>query len=842
MGALLRFFSWRHGRKRPVRVLLGMAAVALGVVLYVSIDIAQTTVERSFEKTVDDLAGRAEWQVTRAGGTGVDEAALEKLRDIPGAYFAPVIQRSIVVGDATVLVLGVDFWRDTPMRMYTFEGSPADMKAFVGAALRPGTIVVTRAFAARRGLKVGSKIEADTPRGHASLVVGGILEAEGPARVFGGNFAIMELRAAQSLFGLKGRVDRIDVAGAAREKVEAALGPAYAVGPVSRRNAVVDDALARIRSMASISAIALVVGLFIIYNSVSISVVERVREIGILRSVGATRRQILSTVVLEWTLVGFAGSVAGVALGWALARGLVAFTAKTVNMYALAVDVSRVVFSWPGAVVAVAAGTAVAAGAALLPGLEAMGITPVGLLRQGTFQYRASPRYRRSFAVGVALIAASAAMLAVIPTKLPTAGLLAVSTVAFFAIALCGPQVTVWIAQATRPLLRRFFRVEGYLAADNVSKFPQRTALTVVAFGGAVAMMVASASIVESFDRSGTRWLDEALPFDLTLNCTDLSGSIYSQNAYEDAIVAEVQGLDGVELAYGVRSTLVPFGGTDVMLLAIEMDGYFDMHGRRGSHWTGVADTPELRSGACVLVSENFAYLRGVRAGESMELPTPDGPRRFAVAGLVEDYSWPGGTVLIDRFAYRRIWADDTVTYTDVRAKPGAKARARSELVALVKGRGTFFVYEVSDLKKVARDTMDQGMALVNVQVLIAMGIGFLGIVNTLLISVLRRTREIGLLRAVGATRAQVRRTIVIEAVFIAFVGAVLGAAAGLVGAAVPLRMFTLRITGFWVPFAVPWPTLALAAGAALVLGLVASWVPARRAGRMDVLGAIAYE
>jgi putative ABC transport system permease protein len=575
---------------------------------------------------------------------------------------------------------------------------------------------------------------------------------------------------------------------------------------------------------------------------VSISVVERVREIGILRSIGATRRQVLAAVVLEWAIVGFAGSVAGVALGWALARGLVAFTAKTVNMYALAVDVSRVVFAWPGAVVAVVAGTAVAAGAALLPGLEAMRITPVGLLRQGTFQYRASPRYRRSFAVGLALVAASAALLAAIPSRLPTAGLLAVSTVAFFAIALCGPQATVWIAHATRPLLRRFFRVEGYLAADNVSKFPQRTALTVVAFGGAVAMMVASASIVASFDRSGMRWLEDALPFDLTLNCADMSGSIYSPNAYEDSMVSEVQRLDGVELAYGVRSAFVPYGGTDVMLLAIEMDGYFEAHGRRGSHWTGAVDTPELRSGASVLASENFAYLRGVRAGDTIELPTPDGPRRFAVGGLVQDYSWPAGTLIIDRFAYRRIWGDDTVSYTDVRAKPGAKEQARSELAALVKGRGTFFIYEVSDLKKVARDTMDQGMALVNVQVLIAMGIGFLGIVNTLLISVLRRTREIGLLRAVGATRAQVRRTIVIEAAFIAAVGALLGVVAGLVGAAVPLRTFTLRITGFWVPFAVPWGTIALAMAASLVLGLAASWAPARRAGRMDVLDAVAYE
>src|SRR6188508_2338575 len=145
MRALLLFFSWRHARRRPLRVLLGAVAIALGVSLVVSMAVANTTVERAFERTAGDLAGKAEWEVTRAGGLGVDAQALERLRGVQGAFFAPVVQRSLSVDGVTLLVLGIDFGRDSPLRMYRFEGAEQNVAAVAGAALRPGSLVVTRA-------------------------------------------------------------------------------------------------------------------------------------------------------------------------------------------------------------------------------------------------------------------------------------------------------------------------------------------------------------------------------------------------------------------------------------------------------------------------------------------------------------------------------------------------------------------------------------------------------------------------------------------------------------------------------------------------------------------------
>ncbi|MCE9584265.1 MAG: FtsX-like permease family protein, partial [Planctomycetes bacterium] len=798
-----------------------------------------------------------ELQVTVANGIGIDAEALTKIKAVPGAIAAPVIQRSITftdLPDPQVLVLGVDFGEDSPLRMYSFEGQPKDAKEFIAAAFVPNAIVLTKRFAERNGVKKGAKLKAATPRGLATLLVTGLMEDEGPAKAMGGNIAVMSISAAQMLFGIKGRFDRIELApdgittAELEQRVSSVLGIGYAVQHLSKKNTSVEIALARLRSMVVISAIALVVGLFIIYNSVSISVVERVRDIGILRSLGATRLSILATVIIEWSLVGALGSSVGVAGGWGLSRILVSRASQGVNMFMFAVKVEDVVFSWHGALIAVAAGTLTAACAAFFPGISAMSITPIGLLRQGTYQYRQMSKFRAAFAAGVLLLAAGSATLLFGSHSLHPYVLLGITTVEFFAIALCGPQLTVWFARLARPLLWRVFRIEGSLAADNLAKFPQRTGLTVAAFGGAIAILVASASLVESFRGATERWMEISFPFDLTVNSSNLNTSFYGTSAYGEDVLEKIRKVDGVEAAYGVRAVAVPYGTLDIMVFAVDLPEFFAMHRARGTQGGPLDfDKPDIRaamaSGEGVVISQNFAELDDLEVGDDIYLPTPEGHRKFKVLAAVEDYSWPLGTVMTDRNAYKRIWGDAQLSYTDIRLVPGTDPiAARARLADAVKDLTSVFVYSVPQLQAVGRSAFNQVITLTRVQVLLALIIGFLGIVNTLLISVLLRTREIGLLRAIGATRSQIRRGVIVESVIIAVSGSALGITAGLAGAAWPVRLFVMRMAGFWFPLHIPWADIGLAVAAGAVLGVVASLVPARRAAGLNVLDAISYE
>ncbi len=845
MTALLQFFSLRHLRMHLLRGLLGLAAVALGVALFVSSNVTITSVRASMQETARSLAGEAQWRVTRGRSLGVDLALLDRIRTLPHVIAAPVIQSSAVLvepRDGTLLILGVDFWNDSLLRLYRFQGQ-ADMSAFVTTAFVPDGIVVTGEFARRHGLHIGSRLRLNTPHGLQDLHVTGLLEESGPARALGGNFAIMELSAAQRLFGRPGFVDRIEVAHATREQLEK-LCPGYEIEPAARGASMLEDALARIDSLQAVSLIALLVGLIIIYNSVQISVVERLKEIGTLRALGATRRQIFGILLIEWFLVGLAGSLLGIGLGYALSKGLLAYTSRTLNAMIPLIDIREVKITALTMVLALVLGVGATAVATAIPAWNVIHMTPLELLRP--YGLRAFSRYGRGFAVGAVCFCLGAGLVAL--TRISPAAGLAATSLVFLGVAMMLPGILLQLAYRVRPMLQRLFRLEGFLAADNMIKFPQRTALTAVTLGGALAMMVATATVVEGFRAATSAWITQALPFDFAVMGTDFSTSIYSDQTVPGTLETALRRAPGVEMTYGVRLAFAEYRGSDILIIGIETRAFLETHRRRGmSDWAKQLADPhivdQLTSGVGIAVSENFAALFGIESGDKIELPTPSGPRSFKVLRTIEDYSWPHGVVLMDLDVLRTLWKDDRLTYVDVRTQPGSDRESmRTRLASALSGRYSLFVYDKEQIQRVSDDVLVQTVAVANVQVIIAIVIGFLGIVNSQLISVLQRTREIGLMRAVGMTRRQVARMVVIEGVFIALVGGIIGVGGGLAGGWLPLRLFTFAITGYRYPLVVPWRHLLLSLAVAVFVGFLASIVPAQRAARLQILDAIGYE
>lgn len=843
---LLRCFSFRYLRARPLRAFMAFISIALGVALFVSTDVATTSVVTAVEEGARALSGKAEWQVTRGTGTGVEDSLAAEIRKLPGAIAAPLVRapvKTVTPEAGTLMLLGVDFRNDSLLRLYQIEGRP-DAGTFLRTALVPDAVIIPRQLADLHDLAVASGIDVATRDGVKTLRVTGILEDVGPAGAFQGRFAIMELGAAQRLFGRPGLVDRIEVAGVSREALESAC-PGHIVRPASSSGNLVRQALERLRSLISISVVALVVGVFIIYNTVSISVVERVKEIATLRALGATRRQIRSMIVIEWLVVGVLGSAVGVAFGYLLARLLLGEVTHNLNMLVHIVDVEKVVLSTWTLVWGLVLGTAATLAASIIPARHATASPPVDVLRQ--HGYRLAKSYRGVFIVGAAVIAVGVVLIATGLSVSTIAGF-ACTGLFFIGVALMLPQITVTLSRWLKPSLRRRLSFEGYLGADNISKFPQRTTLTVTALGGGLAMMIASASLVESFIDAAQSWMDHAFPFDLAVSTTDFEKAVYSDQVLPQAAVDDIRSNPEVAVAYGVRCIFTDFDELEVLLLSLDFDEFLDGHRRRGHNtWSEQFRDPALveamNSGRGVAIAENFAYRFGVGAGDTIELSTPEGRRSFEVTRVFEDYSWPFGLVMMDRSVYENLWHDDTVTYVDICLADGVDRGAfQQHLTEALGERFTLYVYDIADIKQTADDAMRDAVALGDVQVLIAIVIGFLGIVNSLLISVLQRTREIGLLRAVGMTRRQVSRSVMLEALYIGLVGGVIGIITGLAGGWFPLRYFTLGITGYLTPIVVPWKQMAMAIIAAALIGVFASVLPARRASAVNVIDAIGYE
>src|SRR5213082_968448 len=331
---LLRLISWPYFRKRVLRTALTVAGIVLGVAVFVGMHTANQSVLYAFTRTVDRIAGKTELEVT-AGETGFDEDVLERVQNASTVRVAvPVIEAVVdtnLKGQGSLLVLGIDMTGDRSLRDYDLEsGDDAVVDDPLVFLAQPDSIIVSNEFAGRNRLSVGQRLTLGTVEGEKPFTIRGVMKASGLTSAFGGNLAVMDIYAAQHMFGRGRSFDRIDLAVKegrtlkdAEQELSALLGPGFQVDPPSGRGQQFEAMLAAYSMMVGVSSLfALFIGMFIIYNSFAIAVTQRRSEIGILRALGATRGQIRTLFLAESAITGLVGSLGGVAFGFLIARGI----------------------------------------------------------------------------------------------------------------------------------------------------------------------------------------------------------------------------------------------------------------------------------------------------------------------------------------------------------------------------------------------------------------------------------------------------------------------------------------------------------------------------------------
>ena len=417
---LLRLISWPYVRKHLLRSVLTTAGIVLGVALLVGMQTANRSVLRAFNSTVERIAGKAQLQVS-AGDAGFSEDVLERvqaLREIRAA--APVIEAEAdpgLPGQGKLLILAVDMTGDRSLRDYDFDNADQDVidDPLIFLA-QPDSLILTSEFAARNHIAIGGKVAFDTMQGRKQFTVRGILKAGGMAQAFGGNLGIMDIYAAQNVFGRGRHFDRIDIGlaeGVSLEQGEAALtallGPGFTVEPPSGRGRQFESLLGVYTLAMTVSSMfALFIGMFIIYNSFAIAVTQRRAEIGILRALGATRGQIRTLFLGESAIAGLIGSAAGAALGLVFARTLTGVSANMLeSMFGVAQNVQEVVIDPAFLIFAMAMGTGTSIVAALIPARSAARIEPIQALQKGRYQVLGAGenRLRRNIALVAAALA-----------------------------------------------------------------------------------------------------------------------------------------------------------------------------------------------------------------------------------------------------------------------------------------------------------------------------------------------------------------------------------------------------------------------------------------------------
>ncbi|HMF99330.1 MAG TPA: FtsX-like permease family protein, partial [Vicinamibacterales bacterium] len=679
------------------------------------------------------------------------------------------------------------------------------------------------------------------------FAVRGIMKSTGLTSAFGGNLAIMDIYAAQKMFGRGRKFDRIDLAvkpghtlGGAEREIAALVGPGFQVEPPSGRGQQFESMLAAYSMMVNISsAFALFIGMFIIYNAFAIAVTQRRSEIGVLRALGATRRQIRWLFLGESAVTGLIGSIGGVAFGLLIAHAIAASIGTLIaDVYGVAQHTDEIANNPMLLAAALVLGVATSMIAASVPARNAARVDPVQALQKGKYQVLSAGESRLRVAVAAILGAVSIACLAIGgPRPVFYVGYaLAIAASLFLA-----PLLSLALAQAVRPLLKFVRPVEGALAADSLIQAPRRTSASVAALMLSLALVVAFAGMARASYASVIDWMDATLNPDLFV--TPSQSIVIRTIRFPAEMGPQIAAVPGVERVQLVRDGRIVFRKTPVMLVAVETRSIQQTVGRPPVEGNAREMYDKTAAGEGVMVSDNLAKLQDLHAGQIIEIPSPTGLIRLPIAGVVVDYSDQQGTILMDRSLFIEHWNDDSVNVFRVYVARGANvADVRQRILERFSSQRQLFVFTNAELKGYIIRITDQWFGLTSVQIAVAVLVAILGIVNTLTVSITDRRRELGVLRAVGGLHRQIRRTVWIEALAIGTIGLVLGFLLGAVNLYYTLEVARRDIGGFALDYLLPLPTMAAMVPTMLGAAFIAALWPAEAAVHGSLVEALEYE
>jgi putative ABC transport system permease protein len=657
----------------------------------------------------------------------------------------------------------------------------------------------------------------------------------------------MDIYAAQAVFGRGRRFDRIDIAVAdgvalpeARRAIAAALGPGFTVGQPQARAEQFESMLAVYSIVTNVSsAFALFIGVFIIYNSFAIAVTQRRSEIGILRALGATRRQIRTLFLLESAAGGLIGSLAGAAAGLLLARSITGSIADMLKgIYGVAERTRDVAADPRLLLLAVAIGIATSIIAAWIPARNAARVDPVQALQKGKYQLLTSGENRMRRRLAVVAAAVSAVLL--IAGARDWAFYLGYA-LAIVAALLLTPTSALVLARGIRPLLKRIKPVEGALAADSLIQAPRRTSGAVAALMLSLAQVVGLGGIAQGSYASILKWMDTALNPDLFITASEnLADRTFT---FPGAMGEQISQVPGVAEVQRVRSLRIEYRGTPIIIVSVEIDSL--RRRVRLEPVAGDAETmyAEAAAGRGVLISDNLAQLKNMHVGDRVHVDAPAGSIDLPVVGIIMDWSDQQGTIFVDRSVFVRSWADDSASIFRVYVAPGASVSdVRARIVERFGSTRRLFVLRNEDVRNYILELTKQWLGLTYVQVMVAVLVAVLGIVNTLTVSIIDRRRELGVLQAVGALRQQIRNTVWLEAVSIGVIGCVLGFALGAINLYYVLEFTTYDVSGFRVGYSFPTQITLVMFPIILGAAFVSALWPAESAVRGSLVEALEYE
>jgi putative ABC transport system permease protein len=838
---LLLSLAWRNSASRLQRSLLTVAAVALGVGLILGTQLSALALQDQLRRSASALAGHADAEVFAFSEAGFSSSMVKVIAGLPEtAVSAPLISKR-VFGEAngtsyTFQVLGVDV--SAEQRLHPLALSGGEMVS----ASDTGSVVIDRRWAQQHGVGVGSQVSLFTSTGPDIFKVKGLLADSSFVQSSFGPVVLVPLANAQKAFRLGARVTQVSVglkgsyADFRRDLLLQATDE-YTVRDNHAFFASTSNPYQEVQPvLVFFSVLAVVIGLFLIYNNLAMTVQERRRDIGLLRSAGATPGWVSRLFLTQALLLGAGGTVLGLALGLGVAALLVEYLKTSSQQPGLRLQLDG------GTILEVAVlGLLATVVCAVAPASRAAGVAPLEAVRPVRL-FAVERNRRRTTAVGVLMCLAAAAVITYGLTQkaadlaLPSAGLALVAAgivLLFGGLIAIVPAILVPVTRVLSEPLRWLAPGEMLLARNAVIRRPNRSALTVAGLLVSAALVIAVSGLTQGALDAGARWVDSLFVSDQLMVSPVRQPDLVRQDINK---VAEVDATSPIAF-FTLRS-----GSRAVNLAAIDPLDYVS----RG-HLQFVPGSPagayiELEESRAMLVSRRLAQARGLRLGDQVALTAANGDLTYRVAGIVDHtLPAPGGeeTAMISLSNARQDFGVTGFNILQVIPAAGAGPGLRARLDDAASRYG-MQLEPVSQVRDGVRRGLDNLLLLLSAVGLIGVIMGLLSVVQTILLNISEATREFALLRAVGATVAQVRRIILVQSALLSTFGAISGALVGLLLVAVMTRAGASL--GFQPVYEVPWAVIGMVILASVVGCVMAVVVPARRAASTSVISALRYE
>ncbi|MEM7432757.1 MAG: FtsX-like permease family protein [Pseudomonadota bacterium] len=824
--------NFRYLLRHPWQLALALLGIGVGVAVIVAVDLANASARKAFLLSMDTVTGAATHQIV-GGPRGVSEDIYATLRVEHGMLdIAPVVEGTVLVDNARFSLLGIDLFAEQSMRSFTGETRSNDSNAsnpeslFVEFLVTPGVVTTSQQTAADFALEPGSAFEllANGKPQQATFLATFADDANGSVD----RLLVTDIATAQEWLGQTSWLTRIDVRIAdgddnALRALEAALpSDTRVLSAAGRTRATSEMSRAFMTNLTAMSLLALLVGLFLIFNSVAFSVLQRRALIGTLRALGLTRRQLLAIILIEAAMIGLVAAVLGVVLGVVLGEHLLDLVSRTINDLYYRVNVTDVSVEPFSIVKGLVAGVGAALLAAAVPAIEATSYQPRLAMARSILERRTQRTLPVLTLTGVALTLASAVLIIASGTNL-VAGLTAVFLM-ILGFALCVPLVVRVASSLGAPAAKSLGGTSARMAVADVASGLSRTGIAIVALAVAVSATIGVSIMVDSFRGSVSDWLERALQADVYASA--------QRGAMDPELIDAIRDLDGIESVSTLNRAWIENadGRIQVQVLQMPRDAYAG---------TDILDAdpatvwPAWENTDTVLVSEPFAYRTGVTAGDTVTLPTDNGLFEFSIAATYQSYDTTTSGIMMNRAIYARHYDDETIESVGLYLSNDDRADTVVEQIEnLSEATQQLYVTSNANARRESLRIFDRTFVITDVLYWLALGVAFIGILSAMLALLLERAREFATLRALGMTPMQLGGMILSQSGVIGLLSGLAAVPLGIAMAWVLINVINRRAFGWQIDMTITPSILVVAVVFAMGVAVLAGLYPAYRAGQ----------